>query len=147
MTKARPQSLRGGHVREIVIGDRSITVTHVETEATAYGDIQRYRIDVSGSNTVAHLSTLRSSPHVDARVVASVIDTELLLDYEGSGESSLLNDPGIREWRDQHRALIGEALNRLHDEAKELPPEPTSDTERLLLRAFDMNDDGEVRDA
>lgn len=134
-------------MREIVIGGRSITVTHVETEASEYGDIQRYRIDVSGSDAVAHLSILRSSPHVDARVIASVIDTELLLDYEGSRESGLLRNPGISAWRDQHRALIEEALNRLHDEAKELLPEPTTDMERLLLRAFDMNDDGEVRDA
>jgi len=134
-------------VREIVIGGRSITVTHVETEATDYGDIQRYRIDVSGSDAAAHLSILRSSPDVDARVMASVIDTELLLDYEGSRESGLLRDPGIREWRDQHRALIEEALNRLHDEAKELPPEPMTDMERLLLHAFDMSGNGEVRDA
>lgn len=134
-------------MREIVIGGRSITVTHVETEATDYGDIQRYRIDVSGSDAAAHLSILRSSPDVDARVMASVIDTELLLDYEGSRESGLLRDPGIREWRDQHRALIEEALNRLHDEAKELPPEPMTDMERLLLHAFDMSGNGEVRDA
>jgi len=134
-------------VREIVIGDRFITVTHVETEATEYGDIQRYRIDVSGSDAAAHLSTLRSSPNIDARVMASVIDTELLLDYEGSREYGLLRDPGVCAWRDQRRPLIEQELKRLHNEAKKLPPEPTSDMERLLLRAFDMNDDDEVRDA
>ena len=134
-------------MREIVIGGRSITVTHVETETTEYGDIQRDRIHVSGSDAVAHLSTLRSSATVDARVVASVIDTELLLDYEGSSESGLLHDPGIRAWRDQHRPLIEQQSNRLHDEGKELPPEPMTDMERLLLHVFDLNDDGEVRDA
>ena len=134
-------------MREIIIGGRSIAVSHVETETTEYGDIQRYRIDVAGSDAVSHLSILRSSPNVDARVVASVIDTELLLGYEGSAESGLLRDPGIRAWRDQHRALIEHALNGLRDEMKDLPPEPVSDAQRLLLRAFDMNGDDEVRGA
>ena len=66
-------------MREIIIGGRSITVSHVETETTEYGDIQRYRIEVSGADAVTHLSSLRSSPNIDARVMASVIDTELLL--------------------------------------------------------------------
>lgn len=134
-------------MREIVIGGRSVRVTHVDTETTEYGDIQRYRIDVSGSDAVTHLSSLRSSPNLDARVMASVIDTELLLGYEGSRESGLLRDPGIRAWRDQHRPLIEQTLDRLRDEMKDLPPEPVGDAERLLLRAFDMNGDDEVRDA
>lgn len=134
-------------MREIVIGDRSVRVTHVGTETTEYGDIQRYRIDVSGSDAVTHLSSLRSSPNVDARVMASVIDTELLLGYEGSRESGLLRDPGIRAWRGQHRPLIEETLDRLRDEMKGLPAEPVGDAERLLLRAFDMKGDDEVRDA
>jgi len=134
-------------VRELIIGGRTITVTHIETEATEYGDIQRYRIDVSGSDAVTQLSSLRSSPKVDARVMASVIDTELLLGYEGSRETGLLRDSGIRAWRDQHRPLIEQALERLRDEMKDLPPEPVSDVERLLLRAFDMNGDDEVRGA
>jgi len=133
-------------VREIVIGRRTITVSHIETEATEYGDIQRYRIDVSGSDAVTHLSSLRSSPNVDARVMASAIDTELLLGYEGCAESGLLRDPGIRVWRDQHRPLIEQALDRLRDEMKDLP-EPMGDVERLLLRAFDMSDYDEVRGA
>lgn len=133
-------------MREIIIGRRTITVSHIETEATEYGDIQRYRIDVTGSDAVTHLSSLRSSPNVDARVIASVIDTELLLGYEGSAESGLLRDSGIRAWRDQSRPLIEQALDRLRDEMKGLPPEPVSDVERLLLRAFDPNDD-EVRGA
>ncbi|WP_409047702.1 hypothetical protein AB2L57_17315 [Microbacterium sp. HA-8] len=134
-------------MRELIIGGPTITVSHIETEATEYGDIQRYRIDVTGSDAVTHLSSLRSSPNVDARVMASVIDTELLLGYEGSRESGLLRDPGIRAWRDQHRPLIEQALDRLRDEMKDLPPEPVSNVERLLLRAFDMNGDDEVRDA
>lgn len=134
-------------MREIIIGGRSITVSHVKTETTEYGDIQRYRIDVSGADAVTHLSILRSSPNIDARVMASVIDTELLLGYEGSAASGLLRDPGIRTWRDQHRPLIEQTLDRLRDEMKDLPPEPVSDVERLLLRAFDMNDDDEVRGA
>ena len=134
-------------MREIVIGGRSFRVTHVDTETTEYGDIQRYRIDVSGSDAVTHLSSLRSSPNLDARVMASVIDTELLLGNEGSRESGLLRDPGIRAWRDQHRPLIEQTLDRLRDEMKDLPAEPVGDAERLLLRAFDMNGDDEVRDA
>ena len=134
-------------MRELIIGGRTITVSHVETEATEYGDIQRYRIEVSGSDAVTHLSSLRSSPNVDARVIASVIDTELLLGYEGSAESGLLRDSGIRAWRDQNRPLLEQALDRLRDEMKELPPEPVSDMERFLLRAFDMNGDDEVRGA
>tara|TARA_B100002049_G_scaffold196539_1_gene154170 strand:- start:59 stop:463 length:405 start_codon:yes stop_codon:yes gene_type:complete len=134
-------------VRELIIGGRSITVSHVETETTEYGDIQRYRIDVSGSDAVTHLSSLRSSPNVDARVMASVIDTELLLGYEGSRESGLLRDPGIRAWRDQHRPLIEQALDRLRDEMKDLSPKPVSDVERLLLRTFDIDGDDEVHGA
>ena len=134
-------------MRELIIGGRTITVSHIETEATEYGDIQRYRIDVTGSDAVAHLSSLRSSPNVDARVMASVIDTELLLGYEGSAESGLLRDSGTRAWRDQSRPLIEQALDRLRDEMKGLPPEPVSDVERLLLRAFDPNGDDEVRGA
>ena len=134
-------------MREIIIGGRTITVSHIETEATEYGDIQRYRIDVTGSDAVTHLSSLRSSPNVDARVIASVIDTELLLGYEGSAESGLLRDSGIRAWRDQNRPLLEQALDRLRDEMKDLPPEPVSDVERLLLRAFDMDGDDEVRSA
>lgn len=134
-------------MRETVIGDRSITVTHDQTETTEYGVIQRFLVGVSGSDAVTHLSILRPSVVVDARVMASVIDTELLLDYEGSADSGLLRDPDIRLWRDQHRRLIEETLDRLRDEMKDLPPEPVSDVERLLLRAFDMDGDDEVRSA
>ena len=134
-------------MRELIIGGRTITVSHIETEATEYGDIQRYRIDVTGSDAVTHLSSLRSSPNVDARVMASVINTELLLGNEGSAESGLLRDSGIRAWRDQNRPLLELALGRLRDEMKDLPPEPVSDVERLLLRALDMNGDDEVRGA
>ena len=121
-------------MREFVVGDRSITVTHVETEATEFGDIQRFRIQMTGSDAVTHLSILRQSPGVDARVVASVIDTELLLEYEGSSASGLLRDPDIREWRDRHRQLIENTLGRLKEEAAALLPEPASDIESSLLR-------------
>jgi hypothetical protein len=130
-----------------VIGDRCITVTHDQTETTEYGVIQRFLVGVSGSNAVTHLSILRPSAVVDARVVASAIDTELLLEYEGSADSGLLRDPDIRLWRDQHRRLVEETLDRLRDEARDLPPEPMSDMERLLLRAFDTSGDDEVRGA
>lgn len=133
-------------MRETVIGDRSITVTHDQTETTEYGVIQRFLVGVSGSDAVTHLSILRPSVVVDARVMASVIDTELLLDYEGSADSGLLRDPDIRLWRDQHRRLIEETLDRLRDEMKDLPPEPKSNVERLLLHAFDTSGD-EIRDA
>ncbi|WP_248243431.1 hypothetical protein [Microbacterium kunmingense] len=134
-------------MRETVIGDRCITVTHDQTETTEYGVIQRFLVGVSGSNAVTHLSILRPSAVVDARVVASAIDTELLLEYEGSADSGLLRDPDIRLWRDQHRRLVEETLDRLRDEARDLPPEPMSDMERLLLRAFDTSGDDEVRGA
>ena len=134
-------------MRESIIGGRSITVSHVETETTEYGDIQRYRIEVSGADAVTHLSSLRSSPNIDARVMASVIDTELLLGYEGSAASGLLRDSEIRAWRDQHRPLIEQALDRLRDEMKDLSPKPVSDVERLLLRTFDIDGDDEVHGA
>ena len=44
------------------------------------------------------------------------------------------------------KAMV-DLARRLHDEGKELPPEPMTDMERLLLHVFDLNDDGEVRDA
>ena len=85
-----------------IIGGRAITVSHVDTETTEYGDVQRYRIDMSGSDAVTHLSSLRTSPNVDARFMASVIGTELLLDYEGSTDSGLLRafDMNADEVRD-----------------------------------------------
>lgn len=134
-------------MRETVIGDRCITVTHDQTETTEYGVIQRFLVGVSGSDAVTHLSFLRPSAVVDARVMASVIDTELLLEYEGSADSGLLRDPDIRLWRDQHRRLLEETLDRLRDEARDLPPEPMSDMERLLLRAFNTSVDHRVHDA
>ena len=79
--------------------------------------------------------------------MASVIDTELLLEYEGSADSGLLRDPDIRLWRDQQRRLIEETLDRLRDEMKNLPPEPMSDVEQLLLRAFDTSVDHEAPSA
>lgn len=134
-------------MRETVIGDRSITVAHDQTETTEYGVIQRFLVRVSGSDAVTHLSIMRPSVVIDARVMASVIDTELLLEYEGSADSGLLRDPDIRLWRDQQRRLIEETLDRLRDEMKNLPPEPMSDVEQLLLRAFDTSVDHEAPSA
>lgn len=128
-------------MREIVVGDRSITVTHVETESTEFGDIQRFRIQVSESEAFTHLSILRSSADVDARVVASAIDAELLLGYDGSTESGLLRDPCTRVWRDENRSAIEAALGELRDEIARMPPEPASELERTLLRAFGMDAD------
>ncbi len=45
------------------------------------------------------------------------------------------------------RPLIEQTLDRLRDEMKGLPAEPVGDAERLLLRAFYMDGDDEVRDA
>ena len=128
-------------MREIVIGGRSARVTHVGTETAAFGDIQRYRVDVSGSDATTHLSSLRTSPNVDARVMTSAIDAELILEYDGSAESGLLRDPAIRSWRDQNRQAIEDALVRLRGEAANLLPEPVSDIERMLHRAFGMGED------
>ena len=126
----------GGRMREISIAGRSIAITHVGTETTEHGDIQRYRIDVSGSDAATDLSSLRRSPTVDARVLASAIDIEMLSEYEGSAESGLLRDPALRDWRDQNRQHIEDALARLRHETASLAPEPVSDIERMLRRAF-----------
>lgn len=130
-------------MREIVIGGRCVTVTHVGTETTAYGAIQRYRIDVSSSDATTHRSSLRMSPEVDARVLTSAIDAELILEYEGSAESGLLRDPAIRAWRDQNRQAIEDALVHLRGEAANLLPEPVSDIERMLHRAFGVGEEDE----
>ena len=127
-------------MRSITIGGRTLTVTHVGTETSEYGDIQRYRIVVSGSDAVTHLSSLSSKSAVDADVMASAIDAELLLEYAGSAESGLLRDPGIREWRNRNRQRIEQELARLREEAAGLPAEPMSNLERSLWRAFEMQE-------
>ena len=133
-------------MREIVIGDRAISITHVKIEPSVYGDIQRYRVEISGSITSSGLAIMRSSSAVDARVMASAIDAELLPGYDGNEASGLLRDAGIREWRDENRALIEEALQKLQVEVAQLPPEPMTESERILRRAFGL-DDGESGDA
>lgn len=125
-------------MRSITIGGRTLTVTHVSTETSEYGDIQRYRIVMSGSDAVTHLSSLSSKSAVDADVLASAIDAELILEYAGSAESGLLRDPSIREWRNRNRQRIEQELARLREEATGLPAEPMSDLERSLWRAFEM---------
>ncbi|MAB77720.1 MAG: hypothetical protein CMJ89_00070 [Planctomycetes bacterium] len=124
----------------ITICGRSITVTHVQTEASEYGAIQRYRIDVSGSDASTHLSKLSARTAVDASVLASVIDIELLLEYEGSADIGILRDPAIRQWRDENREQIQAELTRLRQEAEMLPAEPITDLERSLWRAFETDE-------
>jgi hypothetical protein len=127
---------------ELTINGRTITVTHVDTQPSEYGDIQRYRIEMSESDATAHLSGLSSDDAVNARVMASAIDCELLLEYAGSDETGLLRDPGIRGWRDQNRDLIEAELARLRKVAAALPAEPMSDLERGLWRAFEADETG-----
>ncbi|MBN9202143.1 MAG: hypothetical protein ABS61_00570 [Microbacterium sp. SCN 70-18] len=132
-------------MHEVFVGDRSVAVTHIKTEPTEYGDIQRYRANVSGFDASTRIAILRADSAVDARVLAVVVDSELLLGYKGSEESGLLRDPALRAWRDEHRNEIKELLQQLHCEADALPPEPVTEAERMLLRAFDM--DGDLDDA
>ena len=54
-------------MREIIIGDRTIAIIPDETEATEYGDIQRFRVSVSGSDATTRLSCLRSDSFTIAR--------------------------------------------------------------------------------
>lgn len=129
-------------MNELTINGRTITVSHVGTQPSEYGDIQRYRIEMSESDAITHLSRLSPDKAVNARILASVIDCELLLEYAGSAETGLLRDPSIREWRDQNRDLIKAVLARLHREAAALPVEPMSDLERSLWRAFEEDDRG-----
>lgn len=130
-------------MRKVVIGDRSVVVTHAGTEATEFGDIQRFRVEMPESDAVTHLSILRSSAEVDERVMASAIDAELLLGSDGSTESGLLRDPGVLAWRDENRFAIEAALGELRDVIAGMPPEQVSDIEQTLLRAFGMDADAE----
>lgn len=132
-------------MREVTVGGRSVAVTHIKTEPSEYGNIQRYRVDVSGFDAPTRLAILRAGRTVDARVLASVVDSELLLGYKGSEESGLLRDPALRAWRDEHLNEIKELLEQLHREVATLPPEPVTEGESILLRAFDM--DGDLDDA
>ncbi|MBL5975522.1 MAG: hypothetical protein D3X82_17735 [Candidatus Leucobacter sulfamidivorax] len=125
----------------IAIANRTITVSHVDTTPSDYGDIQRYRVSVSGFAASTDCASLRPSRLVDARVLASVIDTELLLDYEGSRESGLLRDAGIIAWRDQNRPAIEATLRTLRDAVASMPPEPVSEIERAIVRAFWVDED------
>lgn len=128
-------------MREIVIGGRSIIVTHVRTDESEFGDIQRFRIEITESSGVTHLSILRPSAEVDAGVMASVVDAELLLGYEGSTESGLLRDPSVRLWRDANRRVIEDTWQKLQSEIFRLPPATIGEAERALLRAFRVTDD------
>lgn len=133
---------------EISIAGRTVTVSLVATTHGEDGDIQRYLVEVSGSDAATHLSILRVTSAVDARAMASAIETELLLDYPGSRDDGVLRDPSVRAWRDEHRTAIEAALGQLRDEITGMPPEPVSDVERTLLRAFEMDPDApDPRDA
>lgn len=87
-------------MREVNVGGRFLAVTHIKTEPTEYGDIQRYRVDVSGLDSPTRIAILRIDSTVNARVLAEVVDSELLLGYEGTEESGLLRDPTLRAWLD-----------------------------------------------
>lgn len=128
-------------MREIVIGGRSIVVTHVRTDESEFGDIQRFRIEITESSAVTHLSILRPSAEVDARVMASVIDAELLLGCEVSTESGLLRDPSVRSWRDANSRVIEDTWQKLQSDIFRLPPAPIGEAERALLRAFRVTND------
>lgn len=125
----------------IDIANRTITVSHVDTTPSDYGDIQRYRVSVSGFAATTEFSSLRPNGPVDARILASAIETELLLDYDGSRESGLLRDAGIVAWRDQNRPAIEATSRTLRDVVVSMPPEPVSDIERAILRAFWVDED------
>lgn len=129
----------GGRMRDIVVGDRTISVWHVGIERLEDGEIQRYRASVSGSEATTGIAILRASVAVDARVLRSVIENGLLWDYEGTREHGLLADPDTRAWRDRNRTLLQTAVRDLESEIRELPDEPVSDIERTLMRAFGMN--------
>ena len=126
-------------MREISIAGRTITVSHVTTTLSEYGDIQRYLAEVSDSDATTCLTILRSSSTVDARVVGSVVDTELLRGHDGSADSGLLRDPAIRAWRDENRHSIETAMQTLRDEIAGLQSEPVTDIERTLLSAFGID--------
>lgn len=127
---------------EVVLAGRTMTVKHAQTERSVHGDVQHYVISISGSDTATDHWALRQSSAADARVVASIIDTELLLDYDGSRESGMLRDPGLREWRDLHRGVIAAKLCELRDESEKSSPESTGDGTQKVLNAIDFGKGG-----
>jgi len=126
-------------MRDIVVGDRTISVWHVGVEHLEDGEIQRYRASISGSEATTGIAILRASVAVDARVLRSVIGNELLWDYEGSREHGLLRDADTRAWRDRNRVALEQAVRDLEDEILELPDEPVGEIERTLMRAFGIS--------
>ena len=78
-------------MREISIAGRTVTVSLVATTHGEDGDIQRYLVEVSGSDAATHLSILRMTSAVDARAMASAIELLYLSRSSGfsfSGSSS-----------------------------------------------------------
>ncbi|GMM95679.1 hypothetical protein [Microbacterium sp. MTN4-26] len=128
-------------MRDIAVGDRTITVRHDGVETTRYGEIQDYSVRISYSDVATRIAILQMSAAVDARVLRSVVENELLWDYKGSREHGLLQDPYTRAWRDRNRALLERVVRDLDDEILELPDEPVSEIERTLIRAFGMGAD------
>ncbi|MEV7758000.1 hypothetical protein AB0O16_06745 [Microbacterium sp. NPDC089180] len=126
-------------MRDIVVGDRTISVWHVGVEPLEDGEIHRYRASISGSEATTGIAILRASVAVDARVLRSVIENGFLSDYEGTREHGLLADPDTRAWRERNRTLLHEAVRDLESEILELPDEPVSEIERTLMRAFAMS--------
>lgn len=126
-------------MRDIVVGDRTISVWHVGVEPLEDGEIHRYRASISESEATTGIAILRASVAVDARVLKSVIENELVGEYEGSREHGLLRDADTRAWRDLNRVALEQTVRNLEREILELPDEPVSKIERTLMRAFGMS--------
>ncbi len=126
-------------MREIEIRGRVITIRHVDTMASADGAIQEYEIAISSSNVVTcQWSTLQESTDVTASVTANAIDTELLLDYEGSWQSGLLRDQAVRAWRDSNRSQIQETVDHLRSGVFNDDDSSMSGAEQALRHHFDL---------
>ena len=94
-------------MNEITINGRTITVTHVSTETSEYGDIQRYRIDVSNSDATAHLSRLSPEKHVNVRVMASIRRPSRTSDRRAPQPLVSLSSRSNARQRSRSRSLIG----------------------------------------
>lgn len=126
----------GGCMRDIVVGDRTISVRHVGIEPLGDGEIHRCQASISGSEATTGIAILRAGVAVDARVLRSVIENGFLWDYEGTRQHGLLTDPDTRAWRDRNCTLLQRAVRDLESEILELPDEPVSDVERTLMRVW-----------
>ncbi|WP_128218715.1 hypothetical protein [Microbacterium enclense] len=75
---------------------------------------------------------------MSSSVTANAIDTELLLDYEGSQRSGLLRDQAVRAWRDSNRDQIQETVDRLRSGVFDEDNSSVSGAERALRHHFDL---------